>query len=147
MGKYRSTIPHERHYPIDSEGIPLHTWMVRLPESRLDDSKEHNYNLHHLSFEYKKMSRLLITKAFADLLSMHEMMLKDQHNMGRLALHTLWLPPQPPTIQQAMSRVDDAYWAEEKLQIRDPSTKKYIEYPITAEHMNLMQEEYNRISP
>jgi hypothetical protein len=131
-------------YPTRN-GMPVSTSELELPPSRLNTNDNENYSLHHLHFPARLMGSLLITQTLRDLEYEQELLPNDQHNLGRFALHTLYSPPEPPTLAQAMDRLDMAKETNERMRIRVKG-RGYVLQNISHIHYLQIQQEYNRES-
>ena len=132
-----------KKYP-SREGVPVHPDELNLAPSRLDPDSGYNYNNHHLYFN---KSSYLGDSIFTDLRNLESSqvrMLKDQHNMGKYALHTLYLPPERPTLEQAMDTLEMAYATGEKLKTWNQNLNLYTTRTYTAERWKRALKEYNR---
>lgn len=88
------------------------------------------------------MGRLLITQTVRDLEHEQTFMLNDQHNLGRYALHHLYDPPQPASLEQYMDRLDTAFELGEEMRIR--ADGRWVMHPLTEIHRIQLHQEYNR---
>lgn len=134
----------EKVYP-SRNGLPISAYELELRPSELDLDKNENYSLHHLHFPARLMGRLLITNTLRNLEYEQEELPNDQHNLGKFALHTLYLPPEPPTLRQAMDRLDLAKETNERMRIRVPG-QGYVKQNISNIHWLQVAQEYNRES-
>lgn len=123
----------ERAYPTRN-GVPVHVDEIGLAPSRLDPSLESSYNNHHYYFESTFYRPDFIFNALRNLEFNQERMLRDQHNMGKLALHTLFGPPERPTYEYAMDRLDIAHQTGERFKIWDKVQKRYVYQDLTDIH-------------
>ena len=92
-------------YPT-RDGLPVPVDEVYLPPSRLDPSNEYNYNRHHYYYSARMYERSILLTTLRNLETSQVMMLKDQHNMGRTALHSLYSPPRMPKISRVMEHLE-----------------------------------------
>ena len=88
------------------------------------------------------MGRLLITQTVRDLAYEQAFMKNDQHNLGRFALHHLYDPPKPATLEQYMDRLDTAFELGEEMRIR--ANGKWVLQPLTEIHRIQIHQEYRR---
>ena len=126
-------------------GLPISTTELELRPSQLDLDNAENFSLHHLHWPARIMGRLLITQTLRDLEHEQEYMPNDQHNLGKFALHHLFSPPIPPTLWQAMDRLDEAKETGERMRIRVQG-KGYVFQNISDIHFKQIDQEYNRES-
>lgn len=129
-------------YPT-RDGLPVFTSELELRPSELDLRDSDNYSLHHLHFPARLMGRLLITNTLRNLEHEQEELPNDQHNLGRFALHTLYIPPEPPTLLQAMDRLDIAKETGERMRVRIKG-KGYVYQNISHIHWLQIEQEYSR---
>lgn len=123
----------EKAYPTRF-GAPISSTELDLPPSHLNPAVESNYNNHHLYFEAAFYRSDFIFNALRNLEFNQEWMLKDQHNMGRLALHSLYLPPERPTYADAMDRLDEGHEVGERFKVYDHDQHKYVYQNFTDIH-------------
>ena len=71
-------------------------------------------------------------------------MLKDQHNMGRTALHSLYGPPAMPTLAQAMEQIEEAYLLEERLKVQT-DIGKYTLRRISPKYFERLKNHYDKM--
>lgn len=126
-------------------GLPISTSELELRPSRLDLDNTQNFSLHHLHWPARIIGRLLITQTLRDLEHEQEYLPNDQHNLGKFALHTLYSPPKPPTLLQAMDRLDEAKETGERMRVR-VNGRGYIFQNISDIHFKQIDQEYNRES-
>lgn len=132
----------EKAYPT-RWGMPLSTAEIELPQSELDPNNDYNWNNHHLFFSASTYRHNLILNSLRNLEKSQERMLKDQHNMGRLALHSLYMPFKPPSLSQAMERLEEAYQDGEQFKVYDQEAKLYLFHDFTPVHYKQLQICYN----
>lgn len=106
-----------RRYPT-RDGLPVPIEELNLRPSQLDPSDPANYNNHHYAFEKKYYESNCLLLTYRCLEGMQEEMLRDQHNIGKLALHSIYSPPQRPALSVVMARIEQAYYGEEQLKVR-----------------------------
>ena len=133
---------NNRVYPTEF-GMPVPFEALELPPSELDLSNPINLSNHHYNFTARYMGRLLITQTSRDLEFQQEMLPNDRHNLGKLALHYLYEPPEPPTILQAMDRLDIARQTGERMNVRVEGLG-YVKHDISPVHWKQIEQEYNR---
>lgn len=125
-------------YPTRN-GISIPSSELQLPETRLDLSQEFTTNNHHMEWSRRKMGLFLITQTLRDLEGLQEQMPIDVHTY----LHKIYEPPRFPTVEEAMSRVEEAYLNSEVLRVK--ANKGYVTHPITDIHWKQILLEYNRV--
>lgn len=135
----------EKAYPT-RYGMPISTRELELSKSRLDPNKQSNHNNHHLHYEAPFYRADFIFNSMRNLEDEQEDMLKDQHNMGRLALHSIFSPPEPPTHKIAMDRLDIAHETGEQFKVYDLEQRKYVYYPFTDIHWKQLLMRYKEFS-
>lgn len=123
-------------YPT-REGIAIPIRELDLPVCR--ESERSKQNNHHLEFTRRRMGQFLITQTLRDLLDLQEVMPVVTHNI----LHDRYQPPEFPTIEQAMTRLDDAFYNQETLKIRYPGG--YYTSVITRDHWLDLNKEYREL--
>jgi hypothetical protein len=130
----------EKAFPTKN-GMPIHVSELHLHRSHLKDRPE-NYSLHHHHWSARRMGGFLITQTVRDLEHEQTFMKNDQHNLGQFALHHLYAPPEPATLDQYMDRLDTAFELGEQMRIK--ANGKWVMHPITEIHRIQIHQEYNR---
>ena len=132
-----------RPYPT-REGIPIPVEEVGLRASQLNPRKEHNYNNHHHYWARASYEKTPIHQTLRGLERSQTMMLKDQHNMGKTALHTIFAPPKVPTLKRAMEEIEEAYTLEERLKIQI-SNGRYVLRRMSPEYFERLKNHYDKM--
>ena len=133
-----------RPYPT-RDGLPVSTSELNLPPSRLSPKNEKNFNNHHLFFSKRAYLSDPILTALRNLDRSQEMLPKDQHNLGKLGLHSVYSPPKIPSRKRAMEEIEEAYLNNEKLKIRDRDLGKYALTDISEDYWRQLQDIYTNI--
>lgn len=120
----------EKAYPTRN-GLPISTHELDLVPSILDPNNPYSWNNHHLHYESSWYKGDLLTNTLRNLEGQQERTLRDQHNLGKTSLHAIYGPPQRPTIEVVMNRLDQAHETEERLKIWDDNQKMYVYHDIT----------------
>ena len=94
-----------KSYPI-RDGLPIPVEELALPLSHLDLENEHNFNRHHYYYSRKMYESSLLLTTLRSLESSQVMMPKDQHNIGRACLHSLFSPPRVPKPARVMEHLE-----------------------------------------
>ena len=132
-----------RPYPT-REGLPIPVEEIGLRKSQLNPNKEHNYNNHHIYWARSRYEKDPIYQCLRGLERSQVMMLKDQHNMGRTALHSLYGPPAMPTLAQAMDQIEEAYLLEERLKVQT-DIGKYTLRRISPKYFERLKNHYDKM--
>lgn len=131
-------------YPT-RDGVPVPTEEVGLAPSRLNPRKESNWNNHHKYWERNLYQQDPILNALRNLERSQEPMLKDQHNIGKTALHSVYGPPHLPTPIQAMEQIDQAYHGNEKLKVWSRDLGRYALYSMSPKYFDELKQHYENI--
>lgn len=124
------------------EGIARPSIEVELTETRLDINNERSFNTHHTEWRSRRFGEFLITQTLRDLEGQQDTLPRDVHQK----LHDRYEPPLFPTPKQAMSRIALAYSSGEDMRIFDQMKRRYVQVPLTDTHMQLLDDEYNKLS-
>lgn len=93
-------------YPTGENGVPLKSYEIGLAPSRLDLNRGHNWNNHHRCYPSGLyLGQFVLMETFRDLDTHQDPLPIDVHSI----LHDTFDGPKPPTIQQAMTVVEEAY--------------------------------------
>ena len=125
-------------YPT-RRGIAIPSSELGLPETRLDLDRPHTTNNHHMAWTRRKCGEFLITQTLRDLEGLQEQLPIDVHAY----LHKIYDPPKFPTVEEAMTRVMQAYDNDEMLQVK--ADKGYELRPITDDLIGLLSKEYTEL--
>lgn len=125
-----------RRYPT-VEGCPVPIHEIWTPQSELKERKE-NRNNHHLCFEARHFGRSILYVVFRNLEVHQQVMQKDVHEW----LHQNYGEPEFPTPKQAMNRLEEAFWCEEKLKKHD--SKGYHICDFGRDVLDLCMRDYGK---
>lgn len=131
-------------YP-SRDGVPVPTAEVGLALSRLNPRKDSNWNNHHKYWERGLYQQDPLLNGLRNLERSQEMMLKDQHNLGKTALHAIFGPPMLPTVDEAMEQFDQAFYNGEKLKVWSRDLGKYALYSISNKYFGEIKDHYEYI--
>lgn len=130
----------EKPYP-SRNGIPLNPHEVGILPHTPDNTSE-NMTIHHGAWplSYYEGGSLILSTFRAVETNQHNLW-ESQHNLGRASLHHLYLPPTPPTIDQAMDFIVEAHETGVPLQYGTNSRRIYKK--ITTGVLHALTREYN----
>lgn len=129
-------------YPVDRDNRPVMPHELGLAPSQLDPDLPENWNNHHLRWTAREYASRPVMAPLRLLEFEQVGMLKDQHNMGKLALHYLYLPPPMPTLKQAMNRLEVAYESGERFKVYDKNIWAYTHEEFTRDKWEQIKREY-----
>lgn len=131
-------------YPTRN-GIPVHPSEVGLAPSRLTPVEHHLTN-HHMEWPHSRQLASVAMWGLVNVESMQVILPKDQHNYGKLALHSIFEPPEMPTQSQATDYLLEAFEAGDAFKIYDLDEHRYIRKPMTEDFINkVLQEKYRGV--
>jgi len=122
-------------YPTRN-GVAISPYELSFSPSRLDLSNEYNFNLHHAEFTRREFGRFALLDTFRSLSSNQYILPIDTH----AELHRLYNPPDLPTPEQAMDRIQQAVDSGEPLRYGSALHPEYR--PIGKEILRLINREY-----
>lgn len=129
-------------YPTRN-GLPISTAELGLEPSRMNPDKKRSWSNHHLHFNSGFYKSDFIFNALRNLEGEQEPLLKDQHNLGRVALHALYSPPERPTHAIAMDRLEEGVETGEHFKVWDIRKKKYVTIPFDRACWEALKRYYN----
>lgn len=129
-------------YPVGSDGLAINPAELPVPPSEFDLSNRHANNNHHLQYQRSMYLGSFVLGTVRDLEASQVPLGIDQHNW----LHHTFTPPQPPTLDQAMNRLQDAYDAKERLRYGSlyHPTYRLISPPLWR-HIKAEHQRYRRL--
>ncbi|MGB4420647.1 MAG: hypothetical protein WBI29_02510 [Candidatus Saccharimonadales bacterium] len=140
--KYSKTIKKCETYPTRN-GIAVPLTELWLPSSDLNLEKETNFNNHHNCWTEKAFGKFIIFKTLRDLESHQFVLPTDVHEY----LHKEYDPPELPTIKQAITEIERAKDAKERLHVLKKIDRKraYIYEEISDQVMSQVIGNYNEL--
>lgn len=136
----------ERPYPLQDNGQPVPVEELGLEPSRLDPRKFGSLSLHHYWFNSGFYESDFIFNSLRNLKGEHVWMLKDQHNLGRTALHAVYGPMEHPTYEYAMDRLEEAVEVGEPFEVWDRRQKKYKDIEFDRACWAALKRYYNTVT-
>lgn len=133
----------EKAYPTRN-GLPISTRELDLPRSNLNPNKRSSTQNHHLFYYSGRFVRNIILNSLRDLEGNQERIFKDQHVLGRLALHNVYRGGVPaPPHRIAMDRLEEGFETGERFKVWSNRDKKYLMHDFTDEIWQHLQDCYN----
>jgi hypothetical protein len=97
---------------------------VVLPPTTLDIQNLYNRNNHHLQWRAADYAGSVLLSSLRNLAERQDILPLDTHNI----LHRTYQPPEMPTLQQAMQRIEDAYEGNEKLRLGSANNPQFMDF-------------------
>ena len=119
-------------FPIDT---------LEFPESSLDHTNSADFNNHHLQWPRLIMAQCAIYQTLRDLEGRQERVPIDTH----VAYHRRYEPCAPPTLCDALERIEYGLENNENLHIRQPGVG-YVRQPLTEALVATLKYEYTELT-
>lgn len=130
-------------YPTRNH-LPISTRELDLPRSELDPTQRGNTQNHHLYYYSPRYKGNIILNSLRDLDYSQERLARDQHVLGKLALHNVYTDGVPvPPMKIAMDRLEQAFESGEVFKVYDIQERRYVYKRFTKEHWSALQQAYN----
>lgn len=124
-------------------GLPVPTYEIPLPPSHLNPRDHKNYQNHHRHFFSGQYRTNIILNCLRDLEGQQDKILKDQHVLGKFALHNFYAPPPVPILRVAMDRLEEGYETGERFKVWSDPDHRYLNHTFTEEIWQKLQDCYN----
>lgn len=128
-------------YPTRNN-LPIPAEELDLAPSRMNPEREKNWSFHHRHFNSGWYKQDFIFNSLRNLEGEQDTLLRDQHNLGKLALHSLYDPPERPTYRTAMDRLEEAIETGEYFRIWNIKKKCYETIPFDRMCWNALKKYY-----
>jgi len=132
-----------RIYPSRNE-LPVPVEELHLAPSSLDSEETLNLSNHHMLFPIDRYRNDLIFASLRNLERLQVVLLRDQHMIGRTALHSLYRPPVVPSHKKAMEVLEETFLLGEKFKVWDPEAKTHTLIPFSEEHWEALKKGYDK---
>lgn len=133
----------EKEYPTRNH-LPVSTEELDLPETRLNINNRKNIQNHHLFYYSGRYKGHIILNSLRDLEGNQEPLPKDQHVLGKFALHNVYRAGVPvPPMDVAMDRLEQGYEGGERFKVWNIKTRRYEYYDFTDEYWQRLKDVYD----
>lgn len=132
-------------YPTRNH-LPVSTNEIILPKSNLNPYDHKSFHNHHLFYYSGVYRQDVVLNSLRDLEGNQERIFKDQHVLGRLALHNVYRGGVPaPPHRIAMDRLEEGFETGERFKVWSDVDRRYLHHEFTEEIWESLQEYYNAI--
>jgi len=132
----------KKPYPIRG-GLPVPSYELPLPRTHLDPYNHKSYQNHHRHFFSGWYRSNVILNCLRDLEGNQDRVFKDQHVLGKFAIHNYYDPPPVPLIKTAMERLEEGYETNERFKVWNDPAHTYLHHEFTDEIWDRLQQVYN----
>lgn len=130
-------------YPTRNN-LAISTSEVDLPESNLNLDKRKNWNNHHLYYYSPRYKSSFILNSLRNLEGNQEMIPRDVHVLGKLALHNVYTDGVPlPPRSVAMDRLEEGYEEGERFKVWNVKNKRYEYQEFDKGYWEALKRVYN----
>lgn len=131
-----------KSYPTRN-GLAISTRELDLPRSELNPADHRNQQNHHLYYYSPRYKGHIILNSLRDLEMNQERLARDQHILGKLALHNVYTDGVPiPPLNVAMDRLEMAYETAEQFKVWDKGAHGYVKHTFTKRHWERLKKAY-----
>lgn len=132
----------KRPYPT-RDGLPVPVEELGLEPSRFNLVHIQNYSNHHYLYGPDFDESDFILSNLRNLEALQILLPKDQHNLGRKALHHLYSPPELPSYKVAMDVLEGCHMTGGRFKLYDTKAERYVYVPFSNTRWKKLQKAYN----
>lgn len=129
--------PTRNHLAVSTEELDL-------PESELNLDKRKSWHNHHLYYYSGRYKPSFIMNSLRNLESSQEMLPRDVHVLGKLALHNVYTDGVPlPPAKVAMERLEEGFENGERFKVWNVKKKRYEFQEFDRGYWEALKRVYN----
>ena len=132
-----------KFYPT-RDFLPVSTDEINLPESNLNLDNPKSWNNHHLFYYSPAYKSSFILNSLRNLEREQEMIPRDVHVLGKLALHNVYTDGVPlPPRSVAMDRLEEGFETGERFKVWNVKNRRYEYQTFDRGYWEALKRVYN----